>query len=60
HFAATLDEDLGRTAYEVVLTPGGALEWVEGNARHDSEPGVGALRRAWIRFLGLLPIDWLL
>ncbi|HEX6692538.1 MAG TPA: phospholipase D family protein, partial [Burkholderiales bacterium] len=47
HFAATLDEDLGRTAYEVVLTPGGALEWVEGNARHDSEPGVGALRRAW-------------
>ena len=61
--AAALDADLDRVAYEVVLA-GERLQWIErgpaGETRLASEPGVGALRRAWIGFLGLLPIEWLL
>ena len=62
--AAALDADAPKVAYEVVLAADGELEWIERGAqaetRHASEPGVGPLRRAWIRFLGLLPIEWLL
>ena len=60
HFADSLDTHLPRTAYEVRLTRDGEIEWLEGQERHDSEPGVGPLRRAWIQFLQVLPIDWLL
>ena len=51
-------------AYEVRMRPDGGLEWIErlpsGEIRHDTEPGVGGVRRAWLGFLSLLPIDWLL
>lgn len=52
-------------AYEVRLAPDGkALEWIErtpsGEIHHETEPGTGPLRRAWIGFLSTLPIDWLL
>jgi hypothetical protein len=28
--------------------------------RHASEPGAGVLKRLWIGFLSILPIEWLL
>jgi putative cardiolipin synthase len=56
----TLDRVLPRDAYEVCLGADGRLEWLEGDARHTAEPGTGALRRLWIDFLSLLPIEWLL
>ena len=62
--ADALDQQLPRAAYEVRLTPDGDLEWIDrtaaGETRHDTEPGAGLLRRAWIRFLSVLPIEWLL
>jgi cardiolipin synthase C len=56
-----LDAMRGRDAYEVRLSPDGrGLEWIEGDVRHSSEPGVGLLRRMWVGFLSILPIEWLL
>jgi len=58
-----LDRNLPQVAYEVVLADGG-LRWIErtaaGELRHDSEPGVGALKRLWVDFLSILPFEWLL
>jgi putative cardiolipin synthase len=40
------------------------LEWIErteaGEVRHSSSPQSGPLRRLWIAFLAILPIEWLL
>jgi len=51
-------------AYEVRGRPDGSLEWIErsgaGEVRHETEPGMGPIKRAWLGFLSLLPIDWLL
>lgn len=51
-------------AYEVRLSASGQLYWVErrgeGPLRHDTEPGTSVWQRAWIRFLAVLPIEWLL
>jgi putative cardiolipin synthase len=62
--AETLDQRAPLAAYEVRLAAGGGLEWVErstaGETRLGSEPDTGPLRRAWIRFLSLMPIEWLL
>ena len=62
--AGAFDEDMQRVAYEVRLTSSGDLEWLErgaaGETRHADEPGTGPLRHAWIWFLSLLPIEWLL
>jgi len=61
---AFLDTALPLHAYEVRLTPGGDLQWVEGTSDgpriHDTEPGTSAFRRAEISFLSILPIEWLL
>jgi len=57
--ATAMDKDLVRDAYEVRLA-GGRLEWLDGEARHTSEPNAGMLRRVWIGFLSILPIEWLL
>jgi putative cardiolipin synthase len=54
-----LDRDLPRDAYEVRLVED-KLQWIDGNVRHTSEPGAGWLRRIWIGFLSILPIEWLL
>ncbi len=47
-------------AYEVRAQDGG-LSWVErtasGEKRYDSDPGAGFLRRAWVGFLSILPIE---
>jgi len=62
--AEGLDKQLPRGAYEVRLTAAGDLEWIErgdaSDTRYATEPGAGALRRGWIRFLSVLPIEWLL
>jgi putative cardiolipin synthase len=63
--AAVLDQDLPRAAYDVRLaTAGGNLEWIEqtpaGDKRYTSEPDTGFWRRAAVRLLSFLPIEWLL
>jgi putative cardiolipin synthase len=51
-------------SYEVRFLESGKLRWVErrdGNSVcHEREPGTTAGKRAWVRFLGFLPIEWLL
>ena len=51
-------------AYQVHLSENGSLYWTEYRgdeiARHDKEPGTRSLQRAWVRFLSVLPIEWLL
>ena len=58
------DTEIPGGAYEVRLSADGDLEWIErtpsGEKRYDTEPGTGIVRRAFIGFLSLLPIDWLL
>ena len=55
-----LDRDMANVAYEVRLSTDGSLAWVERDVRHTSEPGAGVLKRLWIGFLSILPIEWLL
>ncbi len=54
-----------REQYEVRLAGDReGLEWIEqtadGPVTHRGSPETGLLRRAWIRFLSIWPIDWLL
>ena len=54
-----------RATYEVRLAADGqGLEWIEqtpsGPVTSRSSPETGVLRRAWIRFLSVLPIEWML
>ncbi len=66
--AATFDASVPNVAYEVraatIEAPGCTLEWIErtptGEIRYTEEPGTTASQRAWIEFLGVLPIEWLL
>ena len=59
-----LDADLSRLAWEVRLRDDGSLEWIDrasgAEVRLAEEPETSAARRAWIRTLSTLPIDWLL
>ena len=34
--------------------------YADGERRYDVDPGTGAAKRAWIQFLTVLPIEWLL
>lgn len=58
------DTGVPLTAYEVRLTPDGALQWIErsesGTIVHGTEPEATATRRALVFVLSLLPIEWLL
>jgi putative cardiolipin synthase len=51
-------------SYEVRLSDGGELVWMERgeeeSIRHDREPGTRLWQRVWVRFLSVLPIEWLL
>ncbi|WP_076997637.1 phospholipase D family protein [Variovorax sp. KK3] len=63
--AEEIDKVVPAYAYEVRLAkPGPHIVWVERDAQretvYDTEPGAGALRRIWVNFLSLLPIEWLL
>ena len=59
------ETEVPRLAYEVRLTADGqCAEWIErtqnGDVHYGVDPGTSAARRAWIRFLSVLPIEWLL
>lgn len=60
-----IDEAIPEDTYVVQLqSDGQGMEWVErtgaGEVRHATEPGTGFLKRLWIGFLSILPIEWLL
>ncbi len=63
--AAALDDSIaaGRSL-EVRLSDGGSMYWLERGAtetiRHETEPRTTVWQRAVIRFIGWLPIEWLL
>jgi putative cardiolipin synthase len=61
---ATFRSRVPADAYEVRLSEGGRLSWIESRGgeslRHEEEPGTSVWRRAWVRFLSALPIEWLL
>lgn len=60
----TFDERVPAESYEVRLDERGDMVWLERRGgevvRHRAEPGTGPLKRAWIRFLSWLPIEWML
>lgn len=60
----TLSERTPERAYEVRLDEQGKLYWLERSGgkviRHEDEPGVSAWKRAGVRALSILPIEWLL
>ncbi|MCK2185460.1 phospholipase D family protein [Halomonas getboli] len=62
--AEVFREDIPGNAYEVRLDDNDDLVWLErtddGTIRHHSEPNVGLLRRGWVTFISVLPIDWML
>jgi putative cardiolipin synthase len=62
--AQAFDSTIPANAYEVRLSDGGELYWIERRGerlvRHDTEPGTSFWQRAGVWFLSLLPIDWLL
>lgn len=51
-------------SYRVRLSDAGELEWVERRGGQEvvlhTEPGTSVWQRAWIRFLSILPIEWML
>lgn len=60
----TLDQTLPTRAYEVKLDDRGSVIWLERRGdqviRHEKEPGTSWFKRAAVRALSWLPIDWLL
>lgn len=66
--ATTISDVFGKyvpvTAYEVVLTDAGHLNWIEwrpdGKKVHSTEPGTSKLQRTGIQILSHLPIEWML
>ena len=58
------DSVIPANAYEVRLDDNDRLYWLETRnerqLRHDREPNTGFLKRSGIRFLSILPIEWLL
>jgi len=63
--AALFEREVPALAYEVRARPeGDCVEWIErtggGEVRHDTEPGAGWAKRAWLGFLSILPLDWML
>jgi putative cardiolipin synthase len=59
-----LDTRIPERAYEVRLDETGKLFWIERTEgktlRYDTEPGASVWKRAGVRILSILPIDWLL
>ncbi len=59
------DTGIPRDAYEVRLaTDGRSLEWIERDGERETvyttEPETASMKRIWIEFLSILPIEWLL
>lgn len=61
---ASFDEHVPANAFEVRLAADDRLYWIERDAdeeiRHDTEPGTTLWQRTLVRFLALLPIEWML
>ena len=61
---AFFDTEVPMVAYEVRLTQGNDLQWIEytssGVTTHEADPGTSWLLRRQIDFLSILPIEWLL
>ena len=57
-------ERIPEDSYEVRFLQSGELQWVERrdghSVSHEREPGTTAWKRAWVRFLAVLPIEGLL
>lgn len=62
--ARIFDQGIPENAYEVRLSDSGDLYWIERRdgkqIRYDSEPETGFFKRGFVRFLSVLPIEWLL
>jgi putative cardiolipin synthase len=63
--ARAFEARVPEAAYEVRLAPDGrSLRWIErtpdGEVIHTREPGAGLARRAFVRVLSWLPVEWLL
>lgn len=63
--SGAFDRGITRDAYEVRLAADGrSLEWIDRQGdqemRYTTEPETGVMRRLWIDFLSILPIEWLL
>lgn len=63
--AQAFEGPIPANAYEVRSRPeGDCIEWLErtasGEVRHETEPETGWWKRAWLEFLTLMPIDWML
>ena len=63
--ARGFDDEVPHVAYEVRLGADGRdLEWIElspsGRTRYVTEPATGGFRRAMVRLLSALPIEWML
>ncbi|WP_322100163.1 phospholipase D family protein [Geminicoccus harenae] len=62
--AGAFDDSIPRRSYRVQRAETGELYWTETRAgetiRHDTEPGTSFWQRMALRFLSMLPIDWLL
>lgn len=58
------NEPLRQRAYEVQLSPNGAMQWIdagpEGTVIHTTDPGTTVVRRAQVVLWSMLPIEWLL
>jgi len=59
------DDTIPGIAYEVrARADGDCVDWLErtqaGDVRHETEPETGWWRRAWLEFLMLMPLDWML
>jgi putative cardiolipin synthase len=62
---AMFSDNVRTVAYEVRLDKDGDLVWIQRNPDgsetiYTSEPHVGVFTRAWVGFLSLFPIDWML
>jgi len=62
--AEAFRQQIPQQAYEVRLTPGGHLYWLErkgeSSVRHDTEPETTAIQRLLVDFIAVFPIEWLL
>jgi cardiolipin synthase C len=61
---AAFAEQIPHRSYQVRLNDDGEIEWLERGADgfvvHDVEPGTTLGERAIVRFIALLPVEWLL
>jgi cardiolipin synthase C len=59
-----LNSGVHTNAFRLRLSSAGKVQWIEHREGqlvcHDTEPGTRRWQRALIRFLGMLPIEWLL